>query len=292
MENKSYNFEYDYDDVLEYHKRVVLSFDIDSIDSSTKDEHYISYRNLLTLIGESFNEGAMVDANLKFADPTNEVLSYINDILNLAEWQMYTRINSDKSGYDVINYNVKYPYEHEQDVLSVVIPKIDDNIDIVSDIMAKFGYFEAKHTITIDSATDKQWMIVTYNPIESPNLNDYLKDGDKFLRHYSPIRFKENIKNDGLVPNKRADFEMSYPNERLFFIIDSPSKASAKMLKAFADKQSRKGYSREFVCCVVYASELIDKGFVFYKDPNVKDCCYCTRKVDANYIKDFRKVVL
>ena len=45
MENKLYNFEYDYDDVLEYHKRVVLSFDIDSIDSSTKDEHYISYRN-------------------------------------------------------------------------------------------------------------------------------------------------------------------------------------------------------------------------------------------------------
>ena len=70
------------------------------------------------------------------------------------------------------------------------------------------------------------------------------------------------------------------------------SKASAKMLKAFADKQSQKGYSREFVCCVVYASELIDKGFVFYKDPNVKDCCYCTRKVDAKYIKDFRKIVL
>ena len=177
-------------------------------------------------------------------------------------------------------------------MLSVVIPKIDDNIDIVSDIMAKFGYFEVKRTITTDWSTVKQWMIVTYNPIESPNLNDYLKDGDKFLRHYSPIRFKENIKNDGLVPNKRSDFEMSYPNERLFFIIDSPSKASAKMLKAFADKQSRKGYSREFVCCVVYASELIDKGFVFYKDPNVKDCCYCTRKVDAKDIKDFRKVVL
>ena len=126
MENKLYNFEYDEDDVLEYHKRVVLSFDIDSIDSSTKDEHYISYRNLLTLIGESLNEGVMVDANLKFADPTNEVLSYINDVLNLAEWQMYTRINSDKSGYDVINYNIKYPYE--QDVLSVVIPKIDETM--------------------------------------------------------------------------------------------------------------------------------------------------------------------
>ena len=47
MENKLYNFEYEEDDVLEYHKRVVLSFDIDSIDSSAKDEHYISYRNLL-----------------------------------------------------------------------------------------------------------------------------------------------------------------------------------------------------------------------------------------------------
>ena len=106
MENKLYNFEYDEDDVLEYHKRVVLSFDIDSIDSSSKDEHYISYRNLLTLIGESLNEGVMVDANLKFADPTNEVLSYINDVLNLAEWQMYTRINSDKSGYDTINSEI------------------------------------------------------------------------------------------------------------------------------------------------------------------------------------------
>ena len=47
MENKSYNFEYDEYDVLEYHKRVVLSFDIDSIDSLAKDEHCISYRNLL-----------------------------------------------------------------------------------------------------------------------------------------------------------------------------------------------------------------------------------------------------
>ena len=57
MENKSYNFEYEDDDVLEYHKRVVLTFDIDSIDSSAKDEHYISYRNLLSLIEESLNEG-------------------------------------------------------------------------------------------------------------------------------------------------------------------------------------------------------------------------------------------
>ena len=117
MENKSYDFEYDYDDVLEYHKRVVLSFDIDSIDTSTKDEHYISYRNLLTLIGESLNEGVMVDANLKFADPTNEVLSYINDVLKLAEWQMYTRINSDNSGYDVISFQSKYSNSEAQKYL-------------------------------------------------------------------------------------------------------------------------------------------------------------------------------
>ena len=59
------------------------------------------------------------------------------------------------------------------------------------------------------------------------------------------------------------------------------------MLKAFAYKQLQKGYSKEFVCCVVYASELIDKGFVFYKNPNVKDCCY-TRKVTLYKIIDYK----
>ena len=70
---------------------------------------------------------------------------------------------------------------------------------------------------------------------------------------------------NGLVSNKCFGFDINYSSERLYFIIDYPSKTTLKMLKAFAYKQLQKGYSKEFVCCVVYASELIDKGFVFIK---------------------------
>ena len=129
---------------------------------------------------------------------------------------------------------------------------------------------------------------MTYNPINSSNLNDYIKDGDKFLRYYLSICYKDNVMKNGLVSNKCFGFDINYSSERLYFIIDYPSKTTLKMLKAFAYKQLQTGYSKEFVCCVVYASELIDKGFVFYKNPNFKDCCYYTRKVTLYKIIDYK----
>ena len=42
----------------------------------------------------------------------------------------------------------------------------------------------------------------------SSNLNDYLKDGDKFLRYYLSICYKDNVMKNGLVSNKCFGFDI------------------------------------------------------------------------------------
>lgn len=167
-----------------------------------------------------------------------------------------------------------------------MIPNIKDNLELVNDIMAKFGYFETKHTVTIDSKNDMNWFIVTYNPISLPNLNPYLESlGDGvLLLHYSPKRFEESVRKNGLVPQGKNEFVMSYPEARLFFKIGSANRAFNKMMKVFADKQEDKGYSREFVGYMIFVSDELLSEYEFYTDPNVPDCCLCTKPIPYRMI--------
>lgn len=273
-------FDYSPNEIEDYHMKVLQLFDIDNIDIEQLKKQYVYYGDLY--IDASFlNEGVLVDANIKCSDSLKNALRFLQDNLLLNDWQIYERCCGE-----VVNWNVKIAYEHTQDLFSVVIPNIKDNLEIVNDIMAKFGYFEAKHTVTIDSKNDTNWYIVTYNPISLPNLNPYLESlGDgALLLHYSPKRFEDSVKNNGLVPQGRNEFVMSYPEPRLFFKIGSANKAFNRMMKVFADKQEAKGYSREFVGYMIFVTAELLSEYEFFVDPNVPDCCFCTKTIPYSLI--------
>lgn len=174
----------------------------------------------------------------------------IIDMFRLDDWQI-----------DIIKS------EHKDDntpfAISIIIPNVEDNLDLIDNAMMSFGYFRSKiiNLSDLDKYKDlKDWIFVKYDALHQEHITDMIHKYVKYLYHVSPSKYKYKILKQGLAPKPKSDF-LNYPDR-----IYTSCGLDKNELKHLAENLYTKG---EFVVYRIDVSKLNCKFYIDYNFPTI-----------------------
>lgn len=133
------------------------------------------------------------------------VVKYLKWKLKLKDWQF----NKDIFHNNVTSITAEYIVNNE---ISIVIPDIKNNKEIIINILNHFGYY----LDTYNETEQKDWIVMVFHPAYMKSVKDEIKHKYNFLYHITDFKNKDKILKNGFI-TKSSDDIFKYPPRCHFF---------------------------------------------------------------------------
>lgn len=222
-----------------------------------------SFDNLMSLSLYSNRPEILIDEGLIKTYPSSKFIEKLKEHFQLEDWQV-----------NIITVK-------EMEVIMLLIPNIDYNVNEVSRLMSFYGYFLSKQKRGYIKGYD--FISLRFEPKFSEDVRDVLKN-EKTLYHVTPSFNKEKILKNGFSPKWKNNL-FYYPN-RIYFTLGNTSFEEVKKLAyVLHNTNMTKGDKSAYSIFIVNVSK-INENVRFYYDPNYKNGVYTTDNIPPNVIEN------
>ena len=172
--------------------------------------------------------------------------------------------------------------------IGIIIPNINDNVNKVISDFNLCGYhlsFPKKENIG-----NAPWCLLQFEPKFLNNINDELRQNEKYLIHITPTYNVNKIKKIGFSPRSKNDL-FEYPN-RVYFVKNSINSNDLKDLIINLNKANKsEGNNGKYSLLYIDLSKINEK-VLFYNGPNMTDGIYTTDYIGPEVINDIKNIDL
>lgn len=171
---------------------------------------------------------------------------------------------------------------------AILASLIEDNVNIIEDAMLKLGFFRSKPTDAqlLKDMKERVWIDIRFEPKDSANLTDYVRQNYKYVYHLAPSIFEESIRKNGLLPSNNNS-EYRYYEPRVYLMKGSISQSDIQeLVNELYTQAKNKGYknlSQEYSLFTIDVGK-INNNVKFYGDINEKEGIFITNKVNPSAI--------
>ena len=269
---------------LEQLMKWIDEFDINAIPLEKRKEWYRSYTRAYL---------ASLDAD--YEDPTKylekssreEQCEDVEPVKSVIE-RLFSFYNMDLMQFVITRQNgVETAKEYDVPVFSIVpfgamIPNLEINLEIIDQEMKSDGYHRWQTAIRKDDS-NMEWCILGYHPIKQPDIQEAIRYFH--LLYFSPSIFREQIRNNGLVPDD-GNGQLTYPEARVYLyvfglrsgITDDFKKAMHQTTRMI--KEEHPEWDETYDVFEIDKSRT--KNLELHYDYNMSSCVYTKKSISNN----------
>ena len=195
-------------------------------------------------------------------------------------------INFIKKRFDLPDEYFDTVKENSVECITVKIPDIEKNIQIMTTAMNVCGYYFDK-TISKFAENGVVWKTIVYSPKIQQSIIDELIKTTKYLYHISPTYNFKKIRKIGFSPRHRNTL-FNYP-ERIYFLIGNVDYNQILNLgfQLFLNNKSQ-GNDGKYIIYKLDMDKL--KNINFYKDSNYAYGVFTNSNISFDTVIDFKEV--
>lgn len=268
-------------------KLTLETFDINSVPQSVRRKSYVQYETLHEerkyFSPTTHSRGALYEAEHTLLEQHAASLKKVADELNydakVAFWQIHV---FNRYGEPVLV--AEYPLT--QLALTVIAADLKNNEKYIVGKMKALGYYKVAEN-TRDDDSGMHWRYIMFNPVSQDSVNEYARRNYRYLYHFSPTFYDEEIMKKGFIPrNVNKVFHYRQPRVYFRFAPYDPNKAPTesdpddfnRMMRELSKMISDERFNGEFYEYLLALSK-IPKSVEFYRDPNSYGSVYSTQPV-------------
>ena len=209
----------------------------------------------------------------------DDVLRRLRDEYGIENWQ----INPYELYNGIDGYNIEKKNKNTKDNISLLIPELKNNRDIIITVMKQEGYYLiCESPDKLDKATNVDWVVLTFAPYEQYKVNDDVA-ASRFLYHTTKKSNVISIMDNGLVPQSHNGM-CKYPPRTYFYIEEYKNNVYQYAYSLYMSaKEHITNPEKEYVVLRVDFNKL--DGIDFYDDPLIDKAVYTTQKISQEFIE-------
>lgn len=214
--------------------------------------------------------------------PIEKTIDYISNRFSLTT--DHTKLSNNKyNGLIRIEYG-----DNDEEMIALFLPTGNYDIKLIDSDMSLCGYFLSTKQPYYN------YDVLYYEKRHQSNINDKLLKYE-YLYHVSPLKYKEKILKNGLVPKTLS--KLGYHPDRVYFTVDKqycePIVFNFKQVvidkynretDVKKKKQLQSDINDKYVVYRIKVDDVIDK-VVFFYDPNMMGAVYTTDNINPNVIE-------
>lgn len=260
--------------------------DINDIPMAMLDKCYLDYENLYDDTNFFFLDEEYIveieDSNDSSYSSAMDVIEHLQTQYDLSDFQCRVL---HPNGVDFVDIKTELPdYLIASQVY--LIPKINNNYNIIVEFLRKNGYFLSKRGIQRDKK-HRLWFELVFDPIKQLNIAQQVLNKHRYAYHTTPIQNADSIDIEGIKAQKAFKPYESY-QKRVYLYIGNPSSQDyVNMMNDISKKMSskNKNFVGDFVEYEIRLNKLPqDTDFFIDVHGYSKDFVYITTDIPISAI--------